>query len=90
MGPYFPTEPWGSNTIRQASRLLPKSNWGAPSKPNAAFAAIRSIVEDGGYLVAFNLAANNPNKDAGAGMCPDNAVNPAWRDTVLHAAVVSL
>lgn len=81
----FPTEPWGSNNIRQASRLLPKANWEDPTKLNATFDAIRGIVEDGGYLIAFNIAANP--KDT---KYPDNAVNPAWRETVMHAIVASM
>ncbi|KAK8042995.1 FAD-binding domain-containing protein [Apiospora phragmitis] len=75
------------NTIRQASRLFPRADWQDPAKLNATFDAIRSVVEDGGYLIAFNIAAN-PQKETGG--YPDNAVNPAWRETVLHAIVASL
>ncbi|KAL7625354.1 hypothetical protein AAE478_004570 [Parahypoxylon ruwenzoriense] len=80
----FPVEPWGSNSIRQASRLFPKSNWQDRAKLNATFDAIKSVVEDGGYIIAFNIAA------APRTGYPDNAVNPAWRNTVMHAIVASL
>jgi FAD/FMN-containing dehydrogenase len=74
----FPLEPWGSNAIRQASRLFPKSNWQDPAKLNATFNAIKAVVEDGAYIIAFNIAA------APKSGFPDNAVNPAWRETVMH------
>ncbi|KAL1845367.1 hypothetical protein VTK73DRAFT_619 [Phialemonium thermophilum] len=80
----FPLEPWGSNAIRQASRLLPRANWQDPAKFNATFDALRSVVEDGGYVIAFNIAANPK------GGYPDNAVNPAWRETVMHCIVAAL
>lgn len=80
----FPVEPWGSNAIRQASRLFPKSNWQDAAKLNATFDAIKSVIEEGGYLIAFNIAAAPKNG------YPDNAVNPAWRNTVMHAILASL
>ncbi|KAI1453268.1 FAD-binding domain-containing protein [Annulohypoxylon moriforme] len=80
----FPVEPWGSNAIRQASRLFPKSNWEDQAKLNGTFDAIKSVVEEGGYIVAFNIAA------APKTGYPDNAVNPAWRNTVMHAIMATL
>ncbi|KAI1391408.1 FAD-binding domain-containing protein [Hypoxylon trugodes] len=80
----FPVEPWGSNAIRQASRLFPKANWQNPSKLNATFDVIKNVVEEGAYIVAFNIAA------APKTGYPDNAVNPAWRTTVLHAIMATL
>ncbi|KAH7403722.1 FAD binding domain-containing protein [Cadophora sp. MPI-SDFR-AT-0126] len=74
----FPVEPWGSNAIRQGSRLFPKSNFQDQAKLNTTFDAIKTIVEDGAYIIAFNIAA------APKTGYPDNAVNPAWRNTVLH------
>ncbi|KAI8279329.1 FAD-linked oxidoreductase [Colletotrichum sp. SAR11_57] len=79
----FPLEPWGSNAIRQASRLFPKANWENDTKLNATFDAIKSVVEDGGYIVAFNIFA------APEGY-PDNAVNSAWRETVMHCITAAL
>ncbi|KAI1480259.1 FAD-binding domain-containing protein [Daldinia eschscholtzii] len=79
----FPVEPWGSNAIRQASRLFPKSNWQDVAKLNATFDVIKNVVEEGAYVVAFNIAA------APKTGYPDNAVNPAWRNTVMHAIMAS-
>lgn len=78
----FPVEPWGSNSIRQGSRLFPKSNWEDQAKLNTTFDAIKTAVEDGAYVIAFNIAA------APAGY-PDNGVNPAWRKTVMHCILAS-
>ncbi|KAI5867229.1 FAD-binding domain-containing protein [Durotheca rogersii] len=80
----FPVEPWGSHTIRQGSRLFPRASWRDAARLNATFDAVRGVVEDGGYVIAFNVAA------APRAGYPDNAVNPAWRQTVMHAIAASL
>ncbi|KAK1989865.1 FAD binding domain-containing protein [Colletotrichum falcatum] len=74
----FPLEPWGSNAIRQGSRLFPRANWQDEAKLNATFEAVKSVVEDGGLVIAFNIMA------APKTGFPDNAVNPAWREAVMH------
>ena len=79
----FPLEPFAGGSVRTASRLFPKSNWEDPAKRAATFNAIRSVVEEGGYIIAFNIAA------APKSGFPDNAVNPAWRQTVMHCIVAS-
>ncbi|KAK2057889.1 FAD binding domain-containing protein [Colletotrichum caudatum] len=80
----FPLEPWGSNAIRQSSRLFPKANWEDETKLNATFEAIKSVVEDGGLVIAFNMMA------APKTGFPDNAVNPAWREAVMHCIAAVL
>ncbi|EFQ27999.1 FAD binding domain-containing protein [Colletotrichum graminicola] len=80
----FPLEPWGSNAIRQGSRLFPKANWEDETKLNATFEAIKSVVEDGGLIIAFNIMA------APKTGFPDNAVNPAWREAVMHCIAAVL
>ncbi|OHE96406.1 FAD binding domain-containing protein [Colletotrichum orchidophilum] len=80
----FPLEPWGSNAIRQASRLFPRANWEDETKLNATFEAIKSVSEEGGYIVAFNMMA------APKTGYPDNAVNPAWREAVMHCITAAL
>ncbi|KAI5918550.1 FAD binding domain-containing protein [Camillea tinctor] len=80
----FPVEPWGSNAVRQASRLFPRTNWQDTTKLDATFDAIKGVVEEGGYVIAFNIAA------APKGGYPDNSVNPAWRNTVMHAIMATL
>lgn len=75
----FPLEPWGSNLQRSGSRLFPKENWEDPNKLSETFEAIRYVVDRGGAVFGFNVAANSRTG------YPDSAVNPAWRKTVLHA-----
>ncbi|KAH8912123.1 FAD binding domain-containing protein [Coniochaeta sp. PMI_546] len=75
---HFPLEAVGSTNIKTASRLFPKSNWADQKTLNATFDAIKSVVVDGSTVLAFNIAAA---KNSGS----NNAVNPAWRNTCLHA-----
>lgn len=79
----FPLETVGITTIKTASRLFPKSNWANETSLNATFDAIRTTVELGGSFLAFNIkAADNDNND--------NSVNPAWRETCLHAILATV
>ncbi|KAI1343001.1 hypothetical protein F5Y15DRAFT_371685 [Xylariaceae sp. FL0016] len=75
----FPLEAWGSNLLRQGSRLFPRENWEDPDKLNKTFNVIRYVVDSGGAFQGFSLS---PAPKMGY---PNNAVNPAWRRTVLHA-----
>ncbi|KAI1388030.1 FAD-binding domain-containing protein [Hypoxylon trugodes] len=75
----FPLELWGSNLARYGSRLFPRENWENSTKLSSTFEAIRYVVQGGGVVSAYNLAA------APKSGYPDNAINPAWRETVLHA-----
>lgn len=74
----FPLEAIGETNVKLASRLFPKANWDDASSFNATFEAVKSTIQLGGVLLAFNIksAANDGT---------DNAVNPAWRKTCLHA-----
>ncbi|KAI5864003.1 FAD-binding domain-containing protein [Durotheca rogersii] len=68
---------WNFNT---GSRLFPRSNWEDPAKLAAQTAALRQGVEKAGLMLGYNFkAAVNPSINQ------TNAVNPAWRDTLLHA-----
>ncbi|KAL7621938.1 hypothetical protein AAE478_007438 [Parahypoxylon ruwenzoriense] len=75
----FPLESWGSNLARYGSRLFPRENWEDSTKLSSTFDAIRYVVDRGGIVSAYNVA---PNPKSGY---PDSAVNPAWRNAVLHA-----
>ncbi|KAI1649061.1 FAD-binding domain-containing protein [Daldinia loculata] len=75
----FPLELWGSNLARYGSRLFPRENWKDSTKLSSTFEAIRHVVDNGGVVSAYNVAV------APKSGYPDNAVNPAWRETVLHA-----
>ncbi|KAL1899311.1 hypothetical protein Cpir12675_001504 [Ceratocystis pirilliformis] len=78
----FPLESWGSPNIRQGSRLFPKANFDDATKFNATFNAVKDTVDDGAMIIGFNVAPHHEN-----GQNPDNAVNPAWRQTVFHGIV---
>ncbi|KAI1134141.1 FAD-binding domain-containing protein [Hypoxylon sp. FL0543] len=75
----FPLELWGSNLARYGSRLFPRENWENSTMLSPTFDAIRYVVDSGGVVSGYNVAA------APKSGYPDNAVNPAWRKTVLHA-----
>lgn len=81
----FPLGPWGAVTLRTASRLIPRANWQDSTKLNATISTIQSIIEEGGYLVGFNIRGSG----TWSRTPPDNAVNPAWRDALAHLIFAS-
>ncbi|RDW67504.1 hypothetical protein BP6252_08900 [Coleophoma cylindrospora] len=75
----FPLETVGRNGQITGSRLFQRSAWEDPAQLNATFEAWASSARDSGaLLINFNMA---PKNFVGA----DNAVNPAWRNAVMHA-----
>lgn len=76
----FPLE--SSSDVQSAvgSRLFPRSNFASETGRNITFAALRQTVEANQPIIGFNLA---PTLARGGNA--DNAVNPAWRNSVLHA-----
>lgn len=67
-------------TEHTASRLFPASNWEDPDKLSATITAIRKSSITSGYFLAYNVQpAVNPAVNQ------SNAVNPAWRETLLFA-----
>lgn len=76
----FPLEQWGLNAGRQGGRLWPKANWDNRTILEQSFAAIRNVVEDGGWVFGFSIAPGNAN----GGLYPEVAVTPAWRQAVGH------
>lgn len=74
-----PTEVVGTWAFHTGSRLFPRSNWADPAKLAAQSAAVRASATEAGMVLGYNIkAAINP--DGGQ----DNAVNPAWRETLAH------
>lgn len=70
---------WGADalgmvTVRQASRLFPKSLWSTPEKFELFFGTIKNTVMSGASVIGYHMAPGNPLK-------VDNAVNEAWRNT---------
>lgn len=64
----------GMSTIRQATRLFPKSLWETPEKFTAFYETIKNTVMSGATVGGYHMAPGNP-------LNVDNAVNEAWRNT---------
>lgn len=64
----------GITTIRQGTRLFPKSLWETPSKLDAFHQTIKNTVMSGATVGGYHMAPGNPFN-------VDNAVNTAWRYT---------
>jgi FAD/FMN-containing dehydrogenase len=78
----FPTdtEVVGTWTDHVGSRLFPRSNWENATALAAQSAAIRETVIEAGFMIGYNIKAGvNPSVNQ------TNAVNPAWRETLMHA-----
>lgn len=78
----FPLEPW-LITMRQASRIFPRSNFASNASRAAVSDALRWTFEQGANLILFNMGSP-PSADV-----VDNAVNPAWRKSLLFAIMVA-
>lgn len=80
----FPKELVGQTNLQTASRLFPRQNWATQQKFDQTFAAIRSVIEAQGMLIGFNMKNEFPG-----GQSSDNAVNPAFRQSVMHGIVAA-
>ncbi|KAK5659389.1 hypothetical protein OQA88_1482 [Cercophora sp. LCS_1] len=86
--PYAPTSiqpPASSNGLanqRYRSRLVPKWVWESDKAWNKTFAAIRATVEQGQYVL--HGLSIGPNEKVAGYPGSTAAVNPAWRENVLH------
>ncbi|KAH8683925.1 hypothetical protein BGZ61DRAFT_394241 [Ilyonectria robusta] len=74
---HFPTSVVGNAYARTGSRLIPRKNWEDPELLNKTIQTVRSIVEDGAFLVHYNINADEPENTA------ESSVNPAWRDVMM-------
>lgn len=72
----FPLEAMEDVTSVVSSRLFPRSNFASETGRNLTFNVLRATAEAGATLIAFNMANR--------GSAPDNAVNPAWRNSIYH------
>ncbi|PGH18547.1 hypothetical protein AJ79_00326 [Helicocarpus griseus UAMH5409] len=75
----FILEPVMIGTVSQGSRLIPRRTFADRAALDQTFAAIRQNLEHGRGILAYNMAPDL--KRAGN---PDNAVNPAWRESLSH------
>ena len=71
---------------RYRSRLYPRRNWEDDALYNKTFAAVRAGVEEGG--LTFHGIAYTPTEQIAGWPGANSAVNPAWRDAVLHGAMM--
>lgn len=76
----FPLGPSGSTNTTFGSRLFPRSNFASEIGRNLTFNVLKDTVIAGQPVIAFNIAPT-----LARGNNPDNAVNSAWRNTVIHA-----
>ncbi|KAI5456055.1 hypothetical protein BGZ63DRAFT_429405 [Mariannaea sp. PMI_226] len=74
---HFPTSIVGNPYGRTGSRLLPRKNWEDPALLNKTIQTVRSIVEEGAFLVHYNINADEPENTL------DSSVNPAWREVMM-------
>ena len=77
---YFPQETVGQDNVVDGSRLFPRRNFETQTLLNITFNEYKTSVDAGFLTINFNLAPT-----LAAGGYPDNSVNPAWRNTVLHS-----
>lgn len=78
---HFPTSKVGSPYARTGSRLLPRKNWEDKDLMQKTIDTIRGIVEEGAFLVHYNINADEPENTA------DSSVNPAWRDVMMFSII---
>jgi FAD/FMN-containing dehydrogenase len=77
----FPLEVVEKTHVATGSRLFPKQNWNSTSSLDATFDAIKTSATGGMTIIGFLV---DPNAQQLEGETPDNAVNPAWRNTYAH------
>ncbi|KAK8139011.1 FAD-binding domain-containing protein [Apiospora sp. TS-2023a] len=74
---------------RYRSRLLPRANWEDDTRWNATMTAIRAATEAGfDEDFYFHGTLVSPTRKAAGWPGSDNAVNPAWRENLMHAVSV--
>lgn len=76
----FPNEQNPTVTTFIGSRLFPRSNFNSEIGRNLTFNALRASAEAGQAVIVVGVAPT-----LARGNNADNAVNPAWRNAVLHA-----
>lgn len=75
----FPVEGVNNIGIITASRMFPRKNFEDAALFNATYNTLWKNIDSGYALIAYNIAPTWAH-----GGSPDNAVNPAWRDTISY------
>lgn len=78
---HFPRERVGSPYARTANRLIPAKNWEDKDTMKETIKTVRGIVEEGAFLVHYNINADAPEGTLAS------AANPAWRDVMMFAII---
>ncbi|ESZ91317.1 FAD binding domain protein [Sclerotinia borealis F-4128] len=81
--PSFPEEYVGTDVVKTASRLMPRSVFIDDDLRNQTFAAHRAAVEQGFFIAGFHVSGTGIAVDPPT----DSAVLPAWRSTTMHVIV---
>ncbi|CAG8929299.1 unnamed protein product [Penicillium salamii] len=81
----FPEEYVGTDVVKTASRLLPRSVFKSDDLRNQTWAAYQDAVEQGLFIAGFHISGT------GIAVEPptDTSVLPAWRDALTHVIVGS-
>ncbi|KAH7303804.1 hypothetical protein B0I35DRAFT_484875 [Stachybotrys elegans] len=77
----FPLEAVGSDNAITTGRLLPRENFLNETRWDETFSVLRWTSETVGSLVFGFTIRGSPSN----GVYPDNGVNPAWRNSSMHA-----
>ncbi|KAF7121857.1 hypothetical protein CNMCM5793_009411 [Aspergillus hiratsukae] len=75
----YPVETVALSTLMTGSRLFPRANWENATLFNITFETLKSTIEAGHPLLAYNLKAELPDG------YPTSSANPAFRNTLMHA-----
>ncbi|KAK7951195.1 FAD-binding domain-containing protein [Apiospora aurea] len=76
---------------RYRSRLLPRANWEDDARWTATMAAIRAATEAGyDENFYFHATLTSPTREVAGWPGADNAVNPAWRENLMHAMLMDV
>ncbi|KAK8055320.1 FAD-binding domain-containing protein [Apiospora rasikravindrae] len=76
---------------RYRSRLLPRANWEGDTRWDATMAAIRAATEAGyDEDFYFHATLTSPTREVAGWPGADNAVNPAWRENLMHAMLMDV
>jgi hypothetical protein len=81
--PSFPQEYVGTDGVKTASRLIPRSVFQDADLLNKTFAAHKDAVKQGLFVVGFHISGTGIAVDPPT----DSSVLPAWCDALLHTIV---
>lgn len=80
--PAFPQEYVGTDVVKTASRLMPRSVFTDASLRNQTFQAHKDAIAKGLFTAGFHMSGTGI-----AAKAPSNAVLPAWRTAIGHIIV---